>query len=133
MFSDRTNLPDNATARAPCSQSHFCKELVKAGQCIEGVDYEPDEDNIEYYERLVGEQLLVLPYVRALLVENMPVLLDEVGDGDLAIVSIAYAQLKNVRSVIGTELPIADGTFQTFTAPAIRTNIQTPNDRNIPK
>jgi len=122
MFSDRTNLPDNATARAPCSQSHFCKELVKAGQCIEGVDYEPDDDNIEYYERLVGEQLLVLPYVRALLVENMPVLLDEVGDGDLAIVSIAYAQLKNVRSVIGTELPIADGTFQTFTAPAIRTS-----------
>jgi hypothetical protein len=131
MFSARD--PDNATARAPCSQSHFCKELVKAGQCIEGVDYEPDEDNREYYERLVGEQLLVLPYVRALLVENMPVLLDEVGDGDLAIVSIAYAQLKNVRSVIGTELPIADGTFQTFTAPAIRTNIQTPNDRNIPK
>jgi hypothetical protein len=122
MFSARANLPDNATTRAPCSQSQFCKELVKAGQCLEGVDYEPDEDNREYYERLVGEQLLVLPYVRSLLVENMPMLLDEVGDGDLAIVSIAYAQLKPVRNVIGTELPIADGTFQTFMAPAIRTS-----------
>jgi len=122
MFSARANLPDNATTSAPCSQSQFCKELVKAGQCLEGVDYEPDEDNVEYFEHLVGEQLLVLPYVRSLLVENMPVLLDEVGDGDLAIESIAYAQLKPVRSVIGTDLPIADGTFQTFTAPGIRTS-----------
>ena len=121
MFSARANLPDDATTRAPCSQAQFCKELVKAGQCIEGVDYEPDEDNREYYERLVGEHLLVLPYVRSLLVENMPVLLDEVGDGDLAIESIAYAQLKTVRSVIGIELPVADGTFQTFLAPSIRT------------
>jgi hypothetical protein len=121
MFSARANLPDNATTRAPCSQAQFCKELVKAGQCLEGVDYEPDEENREYYEHLVGEHLLCLPYVRSLLVENMPVLVDEVGDGDLAIESIAYAQLKNVRSVIGIELPIADGTFQTFTAPGIRT------------
>ena len=121
MFSARANIPDDATTRAPCSQAQFCNELVKAGQCLEGVDYEPDADHVEYYERLVGEQLLCLPYVRALLVENMPVLLDEVGNGDLAIESIAYAQLKTVRGVIGMELPVADGTFQTFLAPAIRT------------
>ena len=121
MFSARANMPGAATASAPYSQVKFCKELVKAGQCLEGVDYELDEENAEYYEQLIGEQLLCLPYVRSLLAENMPALLDEVGNGDLVVESIAYAQLKNVRSVLGTEPPAANGTFQTFIAPGIRT------------
>ena len=121
MYSARANtaIP---TTRAPCSQAQFCKELVKAGQCLEGVDYEPDDENREYYEKLVGERLLCVPYVRSLLVENMPALLDAVGNGDLAIESIAYAQLKPIRNIIDTEPPTADGTFLSFTAPAIRTS-----------
>ena len=121
MYSARANL-EAPTTRAPHSQAQFCKELVRAGQCLEGVDYEPDEENREYYDKLVGEQLLCLPYVRALLVENMPVLLDAVGDGDLVIESIAYAQLKPIRCLIDAQPPDADGTFQSFTAPAIRTS-----------
>jgi hypothetical protein len=111
-----------ATTRAPHSQAQFCKLLVKAGQCLEGVDYEPNEEYREYYDKLVGEQLLCLPSVNALLVENMPALLDAVGDGDLKVESIAYTQLKPIRCVMDCEPPAADGTFQTFTAPAIRTS-----------
>jgi hypothetical protein len=96
MYSARANTAA-PTTRAPCSQAQFCKELVKAGQCLEGVDYEPDEETREYYDKLVGEQLLCAPSVRGLLNENMPALLDAVGNGDLAIESIAYAPLKPIR------------------------------------